>query len=154
MDKKNIIDVVDIYKKTDEELLSWLTDKKLIKKCRCKIPTCRRECVIHKRQCSNSINYVYFCKKCRKTYSKFKGSFFENINVNVRMIILIMWYWAIGSRVGVTVAATNLSKPSVIQLYRYFRDVISWKVLRDQDFLLGNDFFYNINERENKLLFL
>lgn len=88
MEIQSIIDVVDIYKKTDEEFVAWLTGKNLFVGC------VEGSVLNTKKKLCNSIKYTYFCKKCRKSYSIFSKSFFENVKINVPMVILIMWYWA------------------------------------------------------------
>lgn len=139
MDIKNIKDLYNIINKSDEELINYLQGVNLIRNVfRCKQRTCRVVCSVTKKKGCSSLNHFFRCKRCRRAYSIFSGTFFSNVKLPIRDVLLVMWYWSCETRSGCVSMITGLTSNCVVQLYRYFRDILSWKLLQEDDlFTLG-----------------
>ena len=122
----------------DRQFVAYLQQVNLLRSTlRCKVRTCRRECnlIVNARK---PLGHVFYCKRCKKQYSILLNSFFETIKVPPRKVIYVMWCWSCEMRVGCTVMNTGVSKYSVIQIYRWIRDICSWKLLEEDGlFKLG-----------------
>lgn len=126
-------DLMRIIFLKDEQLFNLLQNCSLVlSNFRCSVNRCRRFCNLQKRE-NCPLGFVFCCPSCKKKYSIFKVSFFEKSKISVRDVLFLLW--------------NGLAKPAlelqfrlqvVIQQYRFFRDVCSWKLLQNADlFLLG-----------------
>lgn len=143
MEFENLGDVYKLLIKEDLELVRTFQELGLIKRnYRCKRRNCRRPCSLRKKSKSNSLNAVFSCKHCKVDYSIFLGSFFEKISIPIKQVFTLMWLWACETRSGCAAAILGIRKATVVQIYRYFRDIISWKLLQNPDiFRLGKTIF-------------
>lgn len=111
----------------------------LPKNWRCTGRNCRKKCVLHKTSMDN-FGYLFYCKKCKKRYSIRKNTFFENIHMAIEDVMWLLYAWS--SLCPAIVASRMLvcRKASVVQMYRFFRDITSWKLLQiPEAFYLGGE---------------
>lgn len=115
-------------------LVAALQEMKLLRqngKCRkCRI---QRTLRLRRNSC------VARCPKCKdKEISVAKGTFFEQVRFAYKSVLTVMFAWAAHISVNDTHRLFNYRKDTVAKIFRYFRDVCSWKLLRDKDnFRLG-----------------
>lgn len=141
MNVRSLNDLENITKQSDTDLVIFLQNLNLLKKdMKCNTRNCRRKCIVVRKQGCSSLNYAFYCKSCKKFYSILKKSFFEKIKVPVRDILKIMWLWACETRSGVSQMIMGTSKKRIIQVYRYFRDITSWKIIKEEElFVFGKN---------------
>lgn len=139
MNVSSYSDVMNIINLSDEELVRYLQNVGLLKRSlRCKKRNCRAKCVVVVKRGICSLNTAFYCKKCKIHLSVLKGTFFSQMRVTVRDVLMVMWCWACEVRSGCTAMLANTNKKKIIQLYRYFRDILSWKLIANPNlFLLG-----------------
>lgn len=149
MEINRIHEIMAVINKTDLELVTYLQGVGLLKhEMRCQTRRCRRPCRVRQKEGANSLNSAFWCAFCRRDFSILHGTFFEKMNISVRDVLLVMWFWATEVRSGCTAQSTGLRKQAVIQIYRYFRDICSWKVLQPlqaDHFLFGKDIVSHMN---------
>lgn len=63
------------------------------------------------------------------THSVFRGSFFENSNLPIRMISCLMYLWAAKIRMSQVETLISVSHTSAIQWHQYCRDICSNRLL-------------------------
>lgn len=90
----------------------------------------------------SSLNSMFFCEKCEKSFS-ILSDFFYNMKTSVRDNLLVMrfWlgFWVCDIRTVSAAMLLGVSEAVFIQTYRYFGDIISWKLLKEDDlFVFGN----------------
>lgn len=136
MDFKSVSDVSCFFNGNDKlVVLEKLQELCLLKKdLRCKIGNCRRKCVLRSTD-SDSLGYIFFCKNCKKKYSVRTHSFFENIKLTIENVFLLLFSWCALCPVNVASSMHNIRRNSVVQMYRFFRDIASWKLLESPNLL-------------------
>ncbi|XP_050501203.1 uncharacterized protein LOC126881167 [Diabrotica virgifera virgifera] len=140
MEVSSIFDIINITQRNDAELMQYLQSVGLIKKqFKCKIRNCRRICTVRRKEGSYRLNHCFWCFKCRKMYPITIGTFFERIRVPVRTLFYIMWCWACQLPVKNTTELISLQKGSVVNMYAHLRNILSWKLLQEEPFLLGGE---------------
>lgn len=141
MNVESLDEIYEIVYKSDEDLLHFFQRNSFVKlNYRCKVRNCRRYCVVRKKEGSNSLNMTFYCSRCRKDVSVLMGTFFENMRVPVRSVLKLMWLWSCDIRTLLAANVLKISRKIVIQQYRYFRDIVSWKLLQPNQanaFLMG-----------------
>lgn len=145
MDVNTVFDLMRLLSLDDENFLQQLQNYGLIRRnLRCLTRNCRRYCDIFRRSRA-VLKVAFFCKRCKRTYSILKGSFFEESRVSIREILFLLWEWSCEARSGVAAMSSGCSRSNVIQQYRFFRDVVSWQLLRNDNlFLFGNYYTNNL----------
>lgn len=138
MNISSAFDLHGLLHQEDREFLQLLQNAGLVRHSfRCPNRNCRQMCTLQSRQAA-ALGYVFRCSRCRTFHSILKGSFFENQRLTVRQILYIMFLWACEARLGTVVNITAISKKSIVQEFRFIRDICSWKLLQDNEpFLLG-----------------
>lgn len=63
----------------------------------------------------------YRCKKCRKSFSMFSGTWLSNIKLNLRTFYALLWCWTGQIPVKQTVRLCHVSEVSVYRWFREFR---------------------------------
>ena len=101
-----------------------------------------RKCRIRRTLRLRRNSHVARCPKCKdKEISVAKGTFFEQVRYAYKSVLTVMFAWAAHlsvNQVNHTHRLFNYRKDNVAKYFRYFRDVCSWKLLRDKDnFRLG-----------------
>lgn len=145
LNKMNILtnnNLQNIINLPDRELINYLQGVNLLKRIyRCRSRGCRRQCVIiHKN--GASLNHSFYCSRCRKFYSILTKSFFSKMNVPVRDTLHLFWLWSCEVRTSCAAMYTGFTKKCIVQIYRYIRDILSWKLLQEPDnFMLGKRIF-------------
>lgn len=133
MNVESVDQIYEIAYKSDEDLLYFFQRNRFVKlNYRCKVRNCRRYCVARKKEGSNSLIMIFYCSRCRKDVSVLTGTFFENMRVPVRSVLKLMWLWSCDIR--------TLLAAIVLKIPRYFRDIVSWKLLQPNQanaFLMG-----------------
>lgn len=139
MNFQSIEGVLAFFSEEDGEVVRNLSACGLLRsEYHCKVRTCRRICVTRRKKSNVQLGHYFYCNRCRRSYSILRNSFFDTCKIPVKDIFCILWMWACKSRVGVTVAVLNIPLQTVVQYYRYFRDICSWKLLQSPDlFELG-----------------
>lgn len=133
MNFSSIESVLQFFAKEDDQVVSDLTAYGLLQReYRCEVRTCRRICALRRRQ-NVQLRHHFYCNRCRRQYSLLQDSFFATCKLPVKDIFSILWMWACNSRVGVTATVLNIERQTILQYYRYFRDVCSWKLLRSPE---------------------
>ena len=132
-------EVSQIIAKDDLNLVKYLQEKQLLlNKFRCNNRNCRRMCVLMKNEGCNSLGYCFYCRKCKKKFSLLTSSFFQKAKLPIRDILVLMWIWSCGIRSRPAAEFSGFPRITIIQYYRYFRDIVSWKLLQNDDiFVLG-----------------
>ena len=132
-------EVSQIIAKDDLNLVKYLQEKQLLlNKFRCNNRNCRRMCVLMKNEGCNSLGYCFYCRKCKKKFSLLTSSFFQKAKLPIRDILVLMWIWSCGIRSRPASEFSGFPRITIIQYYRYFRDIVSWKLLQNDDiFVLG-----------------
>ncbi|XP_034237593.1 uncharacterized protein LOC117643053 [Thrips palmi] len=83
--------------------------------------------------------YAFYCKKCKKFKNVTDGTFFDTTKIEFEDFFVLLWLWASHTSVKVARNLTNFSKVTIIQYFRYFRDICSWKLLTLETQTLGGE---------------
>lgn len=138
MEISGLEDLFIFMNKKDLEIIQCLQSASLIRKTkRCSDRRCRCYCKLWRRE-NMTLNHAFVCGKCRKQWSVFDGSYFENVHISIKNVLYIMWLWATQTRSGIASKILNIPRNSIYNQYRHIRDICSWKLLQCPDlFLVG-----------------
>lgn len=140
MNVSSVFDLMRILLVDDAVFLGHLQNAGLVRRVfRCSNRRCRRQCNLQRRE-SAVLGVVFRCPSCRVRYSVIKGSFFENSRLPIRTTIFLMWEWVCEIRARCAAMLTACTRKSVIQQYRFFRDICSWELLRRNDLFLFGEY--------------
>jgi hypothetical protein len=132
----------------DEAFVDLLQRSSLIRRnLRCKKANCRRYCNLRRRE-DAVLSHVFFCLRCQRQYSIVDGSFFVTLRVPPRTILWLLWNLVCEIRAGSSAMHLGIPRQTVIQQYRYFRDVCSWKLLQEPDLFLLGIFYIHLANAE------
>lgn len=81
--------------------------------------------------------YTSYCGKCKQFKKITEGTFFEKTQIQFEDFFVILFMWASNLSVKGVVNLTQNSKVLVVQYFRYFRDVCSWKLLNSPPKQIG-----------------
>lgn len=141
MDVRSFFDLTAITDSGDANFLRILQENHLVRSTlRCRRRSCRRFCKIRSKTKANvPFMKLFVCYKCQKEYSILEGSFFASLQrISVALVLQILWCWSCEMRTGVAAKFLNVPRKRIVQIYRYFRDIVSWKLLQEDDlFILG-----------------
>src|SRR6195952_4516912 len=146
MELSNILKVTSLISKSNEEIVQFLR-----RNLRCR--RCRRQCTSIRKRGANSLDTIFKCARCGIITSALYQSFFDNIRLSIRKVILLMWFWYCQTRSGTTRQHTNMARKTAVQINRFLRDITSWKLLQDE-YLLGKIYFaiqYNFYYKIKKI---
>ena len=74
---------------------------------------------------------MWRCSHCRKKHSMREGSFFNNSRLKIEKIVLLMYLFVKKIRAtDVLNLVSDVSEPTVLQWFAYFREVMSAALLR------------------------
>ncbi|CAH1966835.1 unnamed protein product [Acanthoscelides obtectus] len=79
------------------------------------------------------------CPTCRTKTSVLNGSFFEEVKLDIGDIIFLMWTWVCETRAGCASMMLGLRLATVTKMFRKFREICSWELERNDDFVYGGD---------------
>ena len=75
---------------------------------------------------------------CRKTQSLRHGSFFEKSKLSLQKWLVLLHWWIREYPVTDAAEEAKVTETTAIQVYQYFRDICSWRlVTHDSPMLLG-----------------
>ena len=75
---------------------------------------------------------------CRKTQSLRHGSFFEKSKLSLQKWLILLHWWIREYPVTDAAEEAEVTETTAIQVYQYFRDICSWRlVTHDSPMLLG-----------------
>jgi hypothetical protein len=85
-------------------------------------PKCKEKCKLRKR---NNVpeKYAWRCTRCSKYHSVKVGSFFEMFKSPILTVLEVVDYWAKDRKQCDTHESLNLSKPVIIKIFRYLRQL-------------------------------
>ncbi len=116
----NLLELIPII--TDrEKTMHYIKIKRLIKNTK-RYTTCKRIMKIEK-DCSTTDGYVWRCK-CNKKESIRRNSFFSKSNLCIGTILYIIYFWCNNYSVKTAVLESNTSKKTIIDYYRFCRDIV------------------------------
>ena len=139
-----IFSVMDKIKDT-ASCLNFLRQKNLIyteKQCgQCNVP-----CILIKHHCRDT--QMWRCPDCLKKLSIRADSFFSKSNLELRSIVLVIYFFSCGSSVKETVIhlTGNVSKKSIIQWYSYLREICSAYLINHSPRLGGVGHIVEVDE--------
>src|ERR1700712_1566453 len=106
----------------------------------------------HKKKRSQLFEYNFQMWEMWNYHQCAVQSFFDNIRLLIRKVILLMWFWCCQTRSGTTRQHTNIAHKTVVQINRFLRDITSWKLLQDEYlrgkiyFVIQYNFYYKIKK--------
>ncbi len=134
--------------RTPEESRRFLRTHNILKDIDC----CGQPCYLIKDE-KNSDGVIYKCNICSKKHSIRKNSFFSGSNLSLSKLITIVFLFA--TKVNVTTAgkllANTVSVKSIVQWYKFLREVCSVYLMRNNDRLGGPNPVY-ISEMDETML--
>jgi hypothetical protein len=86
------------------------------------------------------VNHRWRCPvtTCRKTQSLRHGSFFEKSKLSLQKWLVLLHWWIREYPVIDAAEEAKVTEATAIQVYQYFRDICSWRLLtHDSPMLLG-----------------
>lgn len=126
----NYKDIVLYFQDSDQEVIRKLQNENIIKTVwRCRNRNCRRMCRLRHND-DYYLNFSFFCPNCNQRYPVTSGSFFEDMRISAEKIFFTMWLWCTLTPATSAQQIVGLPKAAILQLYRYFRDIASWKLLQ------------------------
>lgn len=127
---QNYKDIVVFFQGSDEEIVHRLQNGHIvINAWRCRNRNCRRMCRLQ-HNASYYLNYCFICPNCNRRYPVTDGSFLEDVRISAENVFYIMWLWCTLTPATSARQIVGLPKATVLQYYRYFRDIASWKLLQ------------------------
>ena len=81
--------------------------------------------------------YVYECRdRSRNNVHRKKkyithGSYFETSRLPLSQLVELVYFWSAESSIKQVRLYTGISKTAIVQWFQYFRDLCSWKLLRE-----------------------
>ena len=121
----------------------------------------RKDLLSKTKACSNCGSSMYFQRRaalsdgwiwrcpdshCHTMTSIRKGSFFEKSKISLDKWLLLLHYWAIEAKLTTTATAVGVSRVTVMQANKFFREVCSFKLLQTPIVLGGPGVIVEIDE--------
>ena len=69
------------------------------------------------------------CPNCKKSLLLRSGTFFDQSRLQLRQWIVLMYWWAREYPVKDAAEEAQADEKTAIQIYQYFRDICSWRLL-------------------------
>ena len=127
-----------------EDLVSWLRRKGLLSSssncARCAVP------MVEGRRQDVSDGLVWRCRQCKGTKSIREGSFFSKSKLPLRKWVLLMHFWVRQYPVTDAGEECEVDKNSAYNVYRWFREVCSTKLLQTSIALGGPGSVVQVDE--------
>lgn len=138
MQAASIEEIVRFFHREDDEIILGLQAANLLpRRPRCNNRNCRRPLTLQRRA-SEQLGHTFKCSRCATRRSILRGTFFEAMHVPVKKCVTLMWLWAAQTQAAAAAAIMNMRKQTVLQQFRFFRDICSWKLVQTPElFLLG-----------------
>lgn len=151
----SILDIGPVLFATIEEQIGWFQRKSILAE-NPQCPVCNNVMLMQvRRDVEDQHRYInttkmeicqyvtiflcrWRCHECRKTMSLRQGSFFSKSKLPLQKWLLLMHWWARDYPVTDAAQEAKISKVTAVQVYQYFRDICSWRLLHhDAPLLLG-----------------
>ena len=102
-------------------------------------PSCHRCNGNMSKVCDNArtVPFVFRCNLCKTKRSVLTDTFFEDTKLTLRDHIYLSYYWASQTPVSVVETHLDLSKPRIVDKYKFYRDVGKWKLVNNSITLGG-----------------
>lgn len=130
MNIENLEELFEVFGSQSEniDVLKVLREFGLLRsQLRCKKNTCRCNCLSVKRE-KHVLGHAFFCRRCKTLYSVLTDSLFEQVRVSIRKVIQLLFFWSCLTPVAVVSRLINMRKGSICRQYRFFRNIVSWKL--------------------------
>ena len=129
----NLIDLGEVFCNTDKTI-TYLREKNLLKKTNI---CCDNESSQVKSKSTDG--YEFKCNVCGKRSSLRKGSFFSNVHMQLKHLLLLTYLFAVGTPVKYSSIFLNrcISEHSVVQWFNFLREIMSQNLIRHHVLLGG-----------------